>query len=353
MYNEGVKKSRRNLISIVTFILLVIIVAASWKEIVHAWQLLGTVNLWILALLIPLQFVVYYAAGEMMFEYLRDKKVLNKVSRFTMARMALELNFVNHILPSGGISGISYMTWRFGKLGISPARATMAQAVRYVAGFLSFLALLMISVILVTIDSGVNRAIILVSSVLASFIIFVIIFGIYVISSVNRMHKFARWLARTINYVVKKVTFGRKYHVLDATEVEAFFSEFHDDYLELRKDKKLLIKPFLWGLLFTAADVALFVVGFWSFGHLINPAPIVVAYGLASIAGFILLTPGGAGAYEAIMVAFLSTAGVPSGVAIAGIVLTRVILLIGTIVSGYLFYQLTIIRYGKRTTDTK
>ncbi len=353
MYNGGVKKSHRNLISIITFVLLVVVVAASWKEIVHAWQLLGKVNLWILALLIPLQFVVYYSAGEMMFEYLRGKDALKKVSRFTMARMALELNFVNHILPSGGISGISYMTWRFGKLGISPARATMAQAVRYVVGFLAFLTLLLISVILVTIDSGVNRAIILVSSVLASFIIFTLVFGIYIISSVSRMHSFARWLTRTLNALCRKITFGRKKSLVKAEDVEKFFSEFHDDYLELKKDKKLLVKPFIWGLIFTLADAAMFMAGFWSFGHLVNPAPIIIAYGLASLAGFVLLTPGGAGGYEAIMVAFLSTAGVPSGVAIAGVVLTRVILLLGTIISGYLFYQLTLIKYGKRTTDTK
>ena len=53
------------------------------------------------------------------------------------ARMALELNFVNHTLPSGGVSGISYMTWRLGKLGVSPGRAASAQVVRYVAGFIA------------------------------------------------------------------------------------------------------------------------------------------------------------------------------------------------------------------------
>jgi uncharacterized membrane protein YbhN (UPF0104 family) len=47
------------------------------------------------------------------------------------------------------------------------------------------------------------------------------------------------------------------------------------------------------------------------------------------------------------MVAFLAIAGVSGGTAIAGIVLTRVILLISTIAFGYLFYQYAIIKYGK------
>lgn len=343
------KKSHRNIISIVTLVLLVLIVWVSWDEIVHAWQLLTKVNLWILLLLIPVQIISYYAAGEMMFEYLRDKGALKNVSRLSMARMALELNFVNHILPSGGVSGISYMAWRLGKLGVMPARATMAQVVRYVVGFLSFITLLLISVIVVTVDEGVNRLIILASSTVASILIFTIIFGIYVISSKTRLHAFAGWFTYTVNGTVKRLTFGRKTHVLQKKVIEKFFSEFHDDYVELRQDKRLLIKPFLWGLVFVAADVTLFMIGFWALGYIVNPAPVVIAYGLASFAGFILLTPGGAGAYEAIMVTFLAIAGIQQGAAIAAIILTRVIVLLGTILSGYVFYQLTLVKYGKHT----
>jgi putative heme transporter len=74
----------------------------------------------------------------------------------------------------------------------------------------------------------------------------------------------------------------------------------------------------------------------------------LIAYGVASLAGFFVITPGGAGAYEAIMVAFLAVAGIGSGIAIAGIVLTRVIVLMGTIGLGYVFYQHAILKYGKQ-----
>jgi putative heme transporter len=49
-----------------------------------------------------------------------------------------------------------------------------------------------------------------------------------------------------------------------------------------------------------------------------------------------------------LMVGFLALAGLGQGVAIAGIVLTRVILLIGTIVFGYVFYQIALVKYGKQ-----
>lgn len=313
----------------------------------HAWSLLGKVNIWILLLLIPGQIFMYYAGGEMIFSYLRAKKSIDKILPLTLARMALEMNFVNHVLPSGGVSGISYMTWRLGKYGVSSGRATMAQVVRFATGFVAFILLLVVSVFLVTIDGNINRWIILMSSTLVTGMVGLIVAGIYLMSSSKRMSSFALWLTRTVNFVVRRATFRRKMHILDKKKVEVFFGDMHRDYVALREDKKILIKPFLWGLAFTLADIALFLITFWALGAPVNPAPVLIAYGMATIAGFFVVTPGGAGAYEAVMVAFLALAGLDRGAAIAGIVLTRVILLIGTIVFGYLFYQHAIIKYGK------
>lgn len=342
--------SRRTIISIVTLLLLALVVFAARHEIAHAWSLIEKLNLFILALLIPVQLVVYFAVGEMIFSYLRAKGDLKKVTPFALTRVALELNFVNHILPSGGISGISYMTWRLGKFEVPAARAAMAQAVRYVAGFSSYLTILLISVVFITLDSGINRFIILFSSVIACVIIFMILFGIYIISSATRMRSFAHGLTRFVNQLVAKVTFQRLKHAVDASRVEKFFTDFHEDYIELKKDKRILIKPYLWGLLFNVMDITLFMVGFWALGYTANPAAIAIAYGIASFAGFILITPGGAGGYEALMISFMTSAGTPGGIAIAGVLITRVILLLGTIITGYIFYQLTLLKYGKRST---
>src|SRR5690606_37650111 len=113
--------------------------------------------------------------GEMIFSYLRAKKSINNVHPLELARMSLEMNFVNHVLPSGGVSGVSYMGWRLGKFGVSAGRATMAQVVRYVMSFVAFIALLAIAVLVVTIDGNINRWIILVSSSLVSGMIIVIV----------------------------------------------------------------------------------------------------------------------------------------------------------------------------------
>lgn len=339
--------SVRSWISIITVIVIGLIVFFSWHEIERAWRLLGQVNLWIFALVIPLQIMSYFAAGEMVFSYLRRKGMIKQIKPLKLASMALEMNFVNHTLPSGGVSGISYMTWRLGHYGVSPARATAAQLVRVVAGFGSFILLLLIALAFITLDGSINRGVLFISGL----IVFTMFAGttllVYVVGSLGRIEKFGKWVTQTVNRIVRTVTFGRRKWILRRTPIIAFLSEMHDEYMLLRRERQLLIKPVLWGLLFTVVDVAIFVVTFWALGSFVSPAPILIAYGMASIAGFIVVTPGGAGAYEAIMVSFLATAGVPADVAIAGIILARVAILLGTIVFGYVFYQHTLVRHGK------
>ena len=345
--------SFRTWLSIITVILLGVILFLSRHELVRAWELLGQVNLWILLLMIPVQLLVYYAGGEMIFSYLQGKGQIKKVRRSELVRIALEGNFVNHVLPSGGVSGVSYLTWRLGHLGVSPGRATMAQVVRHAMTFVAFAALLLVALLLVTIDGNLNRWIILTSATLFGAIILLLLLGIYLLSSKRRIDKFGDWIYRTFNLITRRVTFGRKRKLVRLEVIEEFLDDMHRDFTELRHDKKLLVRPFAWGLVYNICDAGLFMIAFWSLGEIFNPAPILIAYGVASFAGFVVATPGGAGAYEAIMVTFLAFAGISGGVAIAGILLARVIILIGTIVFGYIFYQHALNTYGNHDHAAK
>lgn len=343
--------SFRAWLSILTFVLIGVILFFSRHELQHAWELLGKVNIWILLLLIPGQIVVYYAGGEMIFSYLRAKGKISDVSRKQQAMLALEGNFVNHILPSAGVSGASYLTWRLGHFGVPPGRATMAQVVRHAVSFVVFVCLLIVALFVITVDGSINRWIILSSAVLVGGMTAIIFGAIYLFSSKARTRGFSEWLGRVSKVVIRRVTFGRKQKIFNQAHLDEFFDDMHRDFLELRHEKKLLVKPFWWGVLYTAMDVGLFMITFAALGEFVNPAPILVAYGMALAAAFFVLTPGGAGAYEAIMVAVLAVAGIAQGTAIAGIVLTRVVLLLGTIALGYIFYQKALLKYGKSKSD--
>lgn len=337
----------RSWINVVTIILLALAVFFGRHQIIQAWGLLGRVDLWIFALLLPVQFLSYYAIGEVMFSYLRAKGNLNGVSRLKMTRIALELNFVNHIIPVPSFAGFSYLGWMLSRHGVSAGRATMAQIIRFAMMFVSFVALILFSVIALIFDRGVDRTLIIISG---SFILAAIgatMLLIFAIGNRSRVIKIAKWITKTSNDLIIKITRGKKAQILKAESVEKFFIDLHQDYLEIRGDKKILLKPLMWGVFGNILDVALIEIAFLALGFWVNPAVLFIAYGISSFSAIFAATPGGSGVYEAIMIAFMVSAGVPADAAIAGTLLARVTLFVSTILFGYLFYQLTINKYGK------
>ncbi len=341
--------SFRSWVSLITILLLALVIYFGWDQITKAWGLLGSVNIWIWLLLIPAQLLSYYTTGEMMFSYLRSRGELKTTSRWEMTRMALELNFVNHILPSGGAAGFSYLGWVLHRHGVSPGRATMAQIIRFVLSFVSFVAMVIIAVIILAFDNGINQTITVVSSILIITAIGGTSFLIYVVSNHQRLISLSGWITRVVNKVMAKLTRGKKKNILVLSSVEEFFTDIHRDYLEIRREKKILIRPLMWSVITNVLDVSLILIAFISLGYWINPATLFIAFGITSVVSIISSSPGGAGVYEAVMISFLASSGVQPDVAIAGILLARATLLTGTILFGYVFYQLTINKYGKNS----
>jgi len=334
--------------TIITLVLLAIVIVAAWPEIVDAWGLLGQVDVWILLLLIPVQLLSYYATGGIIFSYLRAKGDLEDMSRWSMARLALELNFVNHILPSGGAAGFSYLAWVLKKHKVSVSRSTMSQLIRFVMTFASFVALLIVSMIILTFRSRIEATTVEVGGLLVLATIGGTWLLIWLIKSKDRLRRFSAWISRISSRFIRWITRGRKRKLIKEQDLLEFFDGLHDDYLAVRRERKILIKPFIWAAVANILDVALLWISFWSLGYPLDAALLFIAFGIASIAGAISVTPGGAGVYEAVMVAFLAASGVTPEVAIAGTLLARVTLLAGTIIFGYVFYQLTLNKYGKR-----
>lgn len=206
---------------------------------------------------------------------------------------------------------------------------------------------------MMTFDGALNRWVVGLSSAMVFGLIGVFIGLLYVLGYKSRFEKLSYWLARAINRTIKFFTFGRSPRTVQAASLIRFFEDIQEDYFQIRRNKSMLLVPLLWGVVFNMAEIAMFWLGFLALGYAINPAPLIIAYGLAGIAGFFMVTPGGAGAYEAIMVSFLTFAGINPQTSIAGIVLTRVLLLIGTIASGYIFYQQAIVKHGSKNTPVQ
>lgn len=331
--------SVNNIVSFLTLILIVLVVALSWKSFIKAWNLLGEANLWILSLLIPLQILSYMATGEVLFSYLRAQNRIRNISPLNLARLSLEMNFVNHVLPSAGVSGISYMGWRLRKFGVSADKSSAAQIVRVVMLFIGFTSALFVSLIYLIFTSRADSLTIMLSSFLIFIMIAASLILYYFFKSKARLIKCADFLTKSANKFTKIFSLGRKKRALKSKDIlRNFFTQIHRDFDELGDNKKILIKPLIWSFIFAIAEVGMFYVAFLAMGTTVNFALLFIAYGLAGLAGTFMVTPGGAGVYELIMVTFLTSAGVSPEVGIAAIVLSRVILVLSTILFGYGFY---------------
>lgn len=353
MYNRSmIKVSARGWLTIITLVLLVVVMIAAWPEILKAWGLMGKVDLWVLALLIPVQFLSYYATGGIIFSYLRSKGNLADMSHGRMTRMALELNFVNHVFPSGGAAGFSYLAWILKKHKVSVSRSTMSQIIRFVLTFVSFVLLLVVSMIILAFRHRIDSGIVIIGSALVVAAVAATLISIWLVKSRKRLERFSAWITKTTNTVVGFVTFHKIKDPVKYDPLFEFFEGIHDDYLALRRERKILLVPFLWAAFANVLDVALIWIAFWSLGFPLDAALLFIAFGVASIASAFSVTPGGTGVYEAVMVAFLAASGVTPDVAIAGTLLARITLLAGTVLFGYVFYQMTVVKYGKRPVNS-
>lgn len=335
----------------ITFILLAALIFVGWNSIVEAWHVMWTANLWILSLMIPAQIFSYYAIGEIFFSYLRSKGDLHSMTQWQMTRLALEMNFVNHVLPSGGAAGFPYASWVLGRHGIKASRSTMAQIVRYMMSFAGFVVLLIASVLYLILTNNISQSTLILCGLMIFIVVvcsavFVVIFG-----NRARMLRFAKWITRIANKIVNFFTRGRKNNVVDLMTIESFFEELHKDYIGIKREKKVLFVPFIWGVIAHAFDVILILIVFISLGYWVDPAVLYIAFGLSVVFSAFSGMIGGTGVYEAVMVSYLASTGVSADVAIAGTLLARIILLLGTILFGYSFYHMTINKYGKAPSE--
>ncbi|MDR2064035.1 MAG: flippase-like domain-containing protein [Candidatus Nomurabacteria bacterium] len=328
----------KKILSIATVVLVGVVVWMARDEIGEALHHLARMNIWIFLLIIPAQLVMYFAAGQVYFSYIRSTKKMKKVSTWKLMRISFELNFVNHIVPSGGVSGLAYLAWRLKSVGIKAGQAAMMQVVRY--GLVAIATALVMSVSAVILAlTGVKLSVAIFSLLVAVGLLAAVAFVVWLIQKRKRIDFFGTLFSRAINKIVRFLSFGKVKHVLAAAKVEKFLGELHTDYGYMMGNKKALKRPFLWSVFYSLMDSGTFYITFLALGADVGFAPVIIAQGLASIVGTVVVTPGGAGFFEVVMAGYFVATGIDPAVAVAATVVTRVVVLLGTIGSGWGFYQ--------------
>ncbi len=325
------------IINIVTLVALGVLLYVSWPQITQGLKEIGGAKWSVIFLMLPMQLINNYAIGELYRSY--SKQSGEVIKRSTMYKIALELNFVNHVFPSGGVAGFSYLGLRLKHHGIPVARTTLAQAMRFALTFISFLILLFIGMFMLSFTSGGGVALFIGLSI-AFVTLFGTLVGIYIISNEQRIKGFTAFLPKLANSILKPFTHRR--NTINIKKIETLFEDLHKDYAAIAKNWHQLRVPFVWALIINATEIATAYLAYVALGHLVNPGAVILAYAVASFAGLVAILPGGIGVYEALMTGVLTSAGVPKALALSATLIYRIFTMVIFLPIGFVLYQLAL-----------
>ncbi len=262
----------------------------------------------------------------------------NKLKYKFLLKLSLELNFVNHVFPSGGVTGISYFGVRMRSNDISGARATLVQLMKLVLLFLSFEILVIFGVVFLAAAGKANNLVILLAGSLTTLMVLGTVGFSYIIGSQQRITRFFTFVTRVINRLIQIVR-PKNPETINIARAQDTFEDLHGNYELFKQKSSQLRAPFLYALAANTAEVLSIYVVYVAFGEWVNLGAVILGYAVANFAGLVSVLPGGVGVYEALLTGVLVVAGVPAALSLPVVVMYRVLNTILQLPPGYYFYH--------------
>lgn len=334
------KRNWKGILNLITVLALAVLVYFIRDQLEETLKNLFRVNAWVLLLMIPIQVLNYHAQAKMYQHLFRI--VGNRLRYWPTFRASVELNFVNHVFPSGGVSGVSYFAARM-KDGqqITGARATLVQVMKLVLLFLSFEILLVAGLFFMAIVGKASGLVLFIAGSLSSLLVFGTVVVTYIVGSKRRINTFFIAFTKALNKIIQLVR-PRHPETINLQKAHHTFDDLHNNYLEFRKHSRELRLPFWWAVIANVTEVATLYVVYIAFNEWVNVGAVILAYAVANFAGLVSVLPGGVGIYEALMTAVLSAGGVPAALSLPVTVMYRVLNTLIQIPPGYYFYHKTL-----------
>jgi uncharacterized protein (TIRG00374 family) len=336
--SESERKARwKTILNLVTLAALVVLIYAIRHDLGRTLRDLEHVNGWALFLLIPVELLNYHAQARL---YQRLFGLVgNNLSYKFLYKTAVELNFVNHVFPSGGVTGISYFGMRMRRgTEISGGKATLVQVMKLALQFLSFEILVVIGLFCLAALGRANNLVILAATAISTLLIVGTGLFAYIVGSQARIDHFFTSVTRGLNRLIHVVR-RRHPETINVEKARAVFQDFHDNYRQLRSRWRELRGPFWYAFLANLTEVLAVYVVYIAFDKFVNFGAVIFGYAIANFAGLVSVLPGGIGIYEGLMTATLAATGVSPGVSLPVTIMYRVVNTVIQIPPGYFLYQ--------------
>jgi uncharacterized protein (TIRG00374 family) len=335
MYNDSMRIRHVFIFIAILFTTILLIVQLGQFQ-----KLVETIKEINLFLLIPVFLLrgLYYWTNTKYFEvYLKNfnhkipaKKIFNDV---------VTMNFANTVFPSGGISGIAILRGRFRKHNVSAHTTTVAQA--FWLGFtaISFIILLLASLLLLFLSKKIEMVSFRLILIL---LIFILLGSLVVVALLLNRHiaeKVTYYLTRPTNWLLRK--FNK--NSLGKEQLHELNSKFYETLAEFKNNWRLLLSPFFWCFATLLIDIASLYLVFVAFGVYPNPGVVIAAFLIALFASVLSIFTSGVGVFEIGMVSILVGLGLGFDISFSASLIYRAIALWLFLPIGFYFYKRTML----------
>jgi glycosyltransferase 2 family protein len=260
---------------------------------------------------------------------------LREVWAITLSGLA-----VSHILSAGGVGGwvVTYNALMKHKVphGIIFVAIAAQQFFNYVVLWF-FFALAM--VYLIVVRGGDSIIGYLVGIVLIGLILWLTLYGVYLYNRPTRLRLRAAQVAHLVNRVWRR-------EVVKERHIDGWIDNLLIGMRRMTSHRGSFRTTLVLACAFWFFDMLCLWCTFQAFGYTIGLGHLLVVYVVAYSIGTLAPTPGGLGAVEGILIALFVSFGVPSGVAVAVVLVYRIINFWLPIPPGFLSYA--IVRPGRR-----
>lgn len=326
------------IVAVVGFVLLLIYQQEILRD---TWQTLKGVDIKFMLLLPFIQIINYFFIGtyyRKMFELFGAK-----IDVVRSWGVVAAMNFVNQILPSGGLSGITYLAYGF-RMKIETGKTTLIQIGRYMFAFMAYALLLPVSVYLIVVG---GRSEILDSLVeeasnnwaaLAVVAIFLLLLGLVIGSFINKWvaHATGRMLLRFLNWFNRKIL--RRSNHIELNIVKQLNREFHQGTDLIKQQGFKSLRPAVFMFLSAMTEILIVYVSLLAVGGDVGMGPVFLAFVAANVVGTVSVIPGDVGVHEATVILVLVAFGAPEPVAISTTLMYRVFNKVIFLPIGFYFY---------------
>lgn len=288
-------------------------------------------------MVLALRFLYYWTNAKYFEAYLAN---FNHKPKFRdLFKDIVVVNFADTVFPSGGVSGIAVLRGRLRRHNVSAHTSTVAQA--FYKGFtgISFIVLLLTSLVLLFFSRKIEMVSFRLILVVLLFMLIISIILLALILHRKTLTKLAYLSTRPFNWLLKKF----KRNSLGKDQLHDLIDRFYETLTDYRKDWRKLVKPYVWCFLSLLIDIGSLYMVFVAFGVYPNPGVIIAAFLVAMVLSLVSIFTSGIGVFEIGMVSVLVGLGIGFDVSFSASVMYRFIALWLFLPIGLYFYKRTMI----------